>query len=512
MHPKNGVRPPPTSPFAATLPARLDPQAQHQLSRRELLAALLAMPLAACTRSGSSAPPPPPPPDLTLPRLPSVALLGDLERRTFNYFWETTDAATGMTPDRWPTPSFCSIAAVGFGLTAYVIGVERGFITRAQARARVLATVRTFHDAPQGSAATGIAGYKGFFYHFLDMKTGTRFADCELSMADTALLLAGMLHCQAYFDGADADETLIRKLVDNVYARVDWRWTQVRPPAIALSWRPETGFTPIDWKGYTEGSLIYLLALASPTFALGADAWGAWTSTYETSPVSGWVTEYGQTYLRFPPLFGHQFTQCWFDLRVTADAYMRGKGIDYFENSRRATYAQQGYAVANPEGWAGYGRDVWGITACDGPADVTRPFNGRVRRFISYAGRGMGGASTYDDGTIAPYAAGASAPFAPEIALPALGAMYERYGKAVYGQYGFYAFNRSFTFADVRLAGGKLVPGFGWVDGDYVGIEVGPLLAMIANHRGETVWKSMRLHPAVRLGLQRAGFTGGWLG
>jgi hypothetical protein len=485
------------------------PPAGHGLTRRDLLRALAAAPLAACARSVGV---PPPPPALSLPALSPDALLADVERRAFGYFWETTDPATGLTPDRWPTPSFASIAAVGFALTAYVVGVERGFVTRAQARARVLSTVRFFHDAPQGSAAAGVAGNRGFYYHFLDVKTGARFGGSELSVVDTALLLAGMLHCQAYFGGVDADEAMIRKLVDDVYARVDWRWAQARPPALALSWTPEDGFSAYDWTGYTEGSLIYLLALASPTYAPGPDAWAAWTSTYETSPVSGWVTEYGQTYLRFPPLFGHQFTQCWFDLRGVADAYMRGKGIDYFENSRRATYAQQGYAVANPEGWAGYGRDVWGITACDGPADVTKVFNGRVRRFISYGGRGMGGPAAYDDGTIAPYAAGASMPFAPEIALPAVAAMHDRFGHAVYGRYGFYAFNRSFTFSDVPLAGGRLVPGLGLVDEDYLGIEVGPLLAMLANARGEVVWRTMRQHPAVRLGLQRAGFTGGWLG
>jgi hypothetical protein len=481
------------------------PHLRILLGRRRLLEALLAVPLAACrTRT--------PPTPVDLPPLSSDALLTDLERRAFDFFWETTDPATGLTLDRWPTPSFSSIAAVGFALTGYVAGAQRGFITREQARGRVLATVRFFHDAPQGSAATGVTGYKGFFYHFLDTKTGARFGTCELSTIDTTLLLAGMLHCQAWFDGVDADEALIRRLVDDIYARVDWPWFQVRSPFVAMGWSPEQGFLAYDWKGYNEASVLYLIALGSPTHPVGADAWAAWTSTYETSPNSGWVTEYGQTYLRFPPLFGHQFTQCWVDMRGIADAYMKGKGIDYFENSRRATYAQQGYAIANPEGWAGYGRDVWGITACDGPADVTRSFNGKQRRFLGYAGRGMGGPSTYDDGTIAPYAAGSSVVFAPEIALPALAAMYERYGRAIYGRYGFYAFNQSFNFTDVRITQGRLVPGLGWVDGDYLGIELGPLLAMIANYRGELVWTSTRRHPAIKRGLSRAGFTGGWLG
>ena len=172
----------------------------------------------------------------------AAALLDDLEQRTFAFFWETTDAATGLAPDRWPTPSFCSIAAVGFALTAYPIGVARGWVTREQARERVRTTLRTFHDAPQGPAAQGTAGYKGFFYHFLDMKSGTRFDRSELSTVDSALLLAGALHCQSFFDRNDAAEGEIRALADELYARVDWRWAQVRPPSIGHGWHPETGF------------------------------------------------------------------------------------------------------------------------------------------------------------------------------------------------------------------------------------------------------------------------------
>ena len=444
-----------------------------------------------------------------LPPLDAALLLDDLEQRSFNFFWETTDPATGLAPDRWPTPSFASIAAVGFALSAYPIGVARGWITRDQARQRVLTTLRFFRDAPQGPGATGMAGYKGFFYHFLDMRSGTRFERCELSTVDTALLLAGALHCQSYFDGNDAAESQIRSLTDELYARVDWRWAQVRAPSIGHGWHPETGHIASDWKGYNESMIVYLLALASPTYAVQAAAWDAWTSTYDST---SWGADHGITYLRFPPLFGHQFTHAWVDFRGLSDAYMRARGLDYFENSRRATLAQQAYAIANPEGWRDYGRDVWGITACDGPADVGREFGGRMRRFASYAGRGMGGARTYDDGTIAPYGAGSSLPFAPDIVTSALAAMRERFGAEIYGRYGFFAFNPSFTFTDVPLLHGRLAPGVGWVDTDYLGIEVGPLLAMLANHRGELVWAAMRRNAHLRRGLQRAGFTGGWLG
>jgi hypothetical protein len=429
--------------------------------------------------------------------------------RSFNYFWETADPATGLVPDRWPTPSFASVAAVGFALSAYPIGVARGWITRDQAAQRTLVTLRFFARAPQGPAARGVAGHMGFFYHFLDMKTGTRFGQVELSTVDTALLLAGALHAQVFFDGANASETEIRQLAETLYAAVRWPWAQVRPPSIGHGWHPESGHIASDWKGYNESMLVYLLALGSPTHPVASEVWAAWTSTYDRD---SWGSEYGQTYLRFPPLFGHQFTHAWVDFRGLQDDYMRGRGLDYFENSRRATHAQRAYATVNPEAWAGYGADVWGITACDGPADVKREFGGRLRQFISYAGRGMGGAHTYDDGTIAPYGAGSSAPFAPEIVLPALATMRERYGAQILGRYGFFAFNPSFNFTDVKLTHGRIVPGLGWVDTDFLGIEVGPLLMMLANHRGEHVWKTMRGHPHLRRGLQRAGFRGGWLG
>ncbi|HEY0857159.1 MAG TPA: glucoamylase family protein [Albitalea sp.] len=477
-----------------------------RLTRRRLLALAGASALGGLSACLARAPAPAPSP--YGPSGAELALLDDLEQRAFRFFWETTDPDTGLAPDRWPTPSFSSVAAIGFALSAYPIGIERGWITREQGRARVRKTLRFLHDAPQGPQAAGVAGHRGFFYHFLDMTSGTRFERCELSTVDTALLLAGALHCASWFDTREAHEAEIRWLAEAIYRRVDWRWAQARGAAISHGWHPESGFIAWDWKGYNEAMLVYLLALGSPTHAVGPEAWDAWTSTYDQH---SWGTAYGQTHLRFPPLFGHQFTHCWVDFRGLHDAYMRRRGFDYFENSRRATYAQQAYAIANPQGWAGYGHDVWGITACDGPADVQREFGGRLRRFASYAGRGMG-TNTYDDGTIAPYGAGSSIVFAPEIVVPALAAMRERLGAHIHGRYGFFAFNQSFTFGDAKLAHGRIVPGFGWVDTDYLGIEQGPLLAMLANQRSESVWRAMRGNAHLRRGLQRAGFSGGWLG
>ena len=203
------------------------------------------------------------PPALAAVKPPLPALFDDLEKRTFDFFWETANPANGLVPDRWPNPPFASITSVGFALTAYGIGVERGYITREQARARTLATVRFFRDTPQGPDATGKAGYKGFFYHFLDMNSGARYGRVELSTVDTALLLSGMLFSQSYFDQSTADEAEIRAAVDTIAGRVDWAWAQQsHPPLVTLGWHPETGYILSDWSQYNEAMLVVLIGLA----------------------------------------------------------------------------------------------------------------------------------------------------------------------------------------------------------------------------------------------------------
>ncbi len=467
-----------------------------------LLTALLLAFGAGCDGGGSS------PSSTTAPApiSPDPFVL-DLEERTFRFFWDLPNPANGLVPDRSPTPSFASIAAVGFALTAYPIGVERGYVTRAQARERVLVTLRFFRDAPQGTRASGVTGYQGFYYHFLDMQTGRRFEQIELSTIDTALLLAGVLFCQSYFDRDDPAEAEIRALAEEIYGRANWQWAQARPPAISMGWYPETGFHSHDWRGYDEAMLVYVLALGSLTFPVEPDAWTEWTRTYDET----WGTLYGQEHLSFAPLFGHHYSHAWIDFRGIRDQYMRSRNLDYFENSRRATYAQRAYAVENPMRWRGYDASVWGLTACDGPAEVELDYAGERRRFKTYTARGVGILHTFDDGTLCPSAAAGSIPFASEIALPALLEMRRRYGQHIYSTYGFLgAFNPSFDF-DVPLQSGRRIPGFGWVAGDYLGIDQGIILAMLENHRSELIWRVMRTNPHVRRGLQRAGFTGGWL-
>ncbi|MGH7446839.1 MAG: glucoamylase family protein, partial [Longimicrobiales bacterium] len=291
---------------------------RQRVQRTILSAALAAALLPACASNRIGGPAPDP---------EASAFLDTLEQRTFDFFWTRTNTANGLTPDRWPTPSFSSIAAVGFALTAYPVGVERGYISRAQAAARVLTTLRFFWRAPHGPDAAGVSGHQGFFYHFLDMQTGHRFQTVELSTIDTSLLMAGVLFAQSWFDRQDAAEVEIRALADSLYRRIDWRWAQPRSPAVSMGWRPESGFIEAEWNGYNEAMILLVLALGSPTHPVDDDAWTAWTSTYQ------WGSFYGHEHVGFAPLFGHQYSHVWIDFRGIQDDYMRGRGIDYFENS-----------------------------------------------------------------------------------------------------------------------------------------------------------------------------------
>ena len=438
-----------------------------------------------------------------------VLTLDRLQDDTFRYFWETTDPATGLAPDRYPTASPASIAAVGFALTSYPVGVVRGLISRAQARSRTLTTLRFLLNLPMGSAAVGTAGYQGFFYHFLGMNDGLRFEewDVELSTVDTAILMAGVLFVQSYFEENNADEVEIRHLAKRLYERVNWQWSQNHYPLISLGWYPDRGFINYDWVGYNEAMLVYILALGSPTFPVEKDAWDAWTDHYEDD----WGGRDNFEHLTFAPMFGHQYTHIWIDFRDIRDEYMSEKSSDYFINSTKAAYAQRQYAIANPGRWNAYGENIWGLTASDGPGTFVRLYRGSLREFRGYSARGVAVNHSFDDGTLAPTALGGSLPFAPEIIVPALGEIYERYGEHLYAEYGFRdAFNPSFQF-DETPQSGLIVDGLGWIGTDYIGIDQGPILEMAENYRSELIWDYMKRSRYIQRGLQKAGFVGGWL-
>jgi len=425
--------------------------------------------------------------------------LEDVQKRSFLYFWELSSPENTLIPDRWPTPSFSSIAAQGFGYTAWLIGIEKGWISRDEAARRVARSFRFFLNLPQGPDAEGMAGYKGYFYHFLDMKSGQRFKNVELSSIDTGLLMAGILTCMTYFDAGNPLEEEIRQLADSLYRRVEWDWMyDTEKQALSMGWHPESGYIPAWWTGYNEAMILNIMAIASPTHPIPAKAWESWCRPYL------WADFYGQKHVNFGPLFGHQYSQMYIDFREIQDSFMLGKGIDYFENSRRATLSNRAYCISNPNGFPNYSDSIWGLTACDGPGDKAVNYNGKEIRFMGYSARGAAADYLVDDGTIAPTAAGGSIPFAPEVCIPALRAMYNTYGSLLYDRYGF---KDAFNLAWRNGSGNEN----GWFDVDYIGIDQGPFVIQIANYESEFVWNLLKRNPYIVDGLKKAGFRGGWL-
>ena len=418
-----------------------------------------------------------------------------LQADTFKYFLREWNPDNGLSPDSTRKGSPCSIAAVAFALTVYPIGVERKYISRKEAIKRTLKKLRFFHDGPEGKGTDAI-GYRGFYYHFLDMKTGRRTWDSEVSTIDTAFLLAGALTAAQYFDRETRDEREIRNLAEALYRRADWHWARNGALTVTLGWKPETGFIKYRWTGYSEALILYVLALASPTFPVPAESYRAWTRTYK------WKNLYGHEFLYAGPLFIHQLSHMWIDFRGIQDEYMRGKAIDYFENTRRAVYAQQQYAIRNPKGFKGYCEYIWGVTASDGPGPATRRINGRTVRFYDYVARGIPNGP--DDGTLAPWAILASLPFAPEIVLPSLNYFNQQFPEMT-SHYGFKC-SYNPTFSDSKRNKN------GWVSLGYYGLDQGPIVAMIENYRTGFLWRLMKLCPYMVEGLRRAEFRGGWLG
>jgi hypothetical protein len=432
--------------------------------------------------------------DATAETAPDHDTLRGLQRVSFDYFLKEANPDNGLVADRTASGSPASIAATGLALSAYPVGVARGFMSRADAIARTLATLRFFWNAPHGPQPDA-TGHKGFYYHFLDMKTGRRVWKCELSTIDTALLLAGVLAAATYFREDDEGEAEIRRLADALYRRADWRWAQNGAAMVTLGWRPERGFLPYHWQGYDEALILYILGLGSPSFALPPESYRAWLSGYR------WKKIYGREFLYAGPLFIHQLSHVWIDFRGIRDAFMREHGSDYFENSRTATYIQRDYAIRNPRRFALYGAECWGISASDGPGPLRRRIDGHERRFAGYLARGVPHGP--DDGTLSPWAVVASLPFAPDIVLPAI-AHFHALDLADDKPYGFTSsFNPTLPAPDSHKRG--------WVAPDHVGINQGPMVLMIENHRSDFLWKLMRSCPYVLEGLRRAGFEGGWL-
>ncbi len=403
---------------------------------------------------------------------PSTQQLWDtLAHKAFAFFWNETSPVTGLTRDRtcnlaWGDSAAYtvgSIAATGYMLTALVIGVERGWVDRSEAAARAVATLRSVSETTPC--------HHGFFYHFLDLHTGQRIWRSEISSIDTALLITGALTAGQYFGGEVAQRA------DVMFAGVDWQWMQGRRAGVSadapvrLGWKPETGFLRARWGPYSEGSLLYLLALGAPQYGLSGTTWDRWAP--EVALGNGDLVP-GQT----GPLFWAQMTPAYYNLEGLRDHTDR----DWWQLWANAHQANYDYCAYNPQRYPRHQEPLWGITACDQPPR-------RPGKSVGYRARSpVDGAN---DGTIAPTAALASLMFMPEIAGRSLEDLYLGYRAHAWGKYGFV---------------NAINPARNWFDTDVIGIDLGMMLLAIENHRSGLIWRLRAGHPATSTALTAAGF------
>lgn len=417
-------------------------------------------------------------------------LVTRLQRGAFSYLIDHSNPRNGLVADTSRAGSPCSIAVVGFALSCYPVGVRNGWTSREDAASRTLAALRFFTESTQ-SDQRDATGYMGFYYHFLDMQTGRRVWQCELSLVDTALLMAGILTAACYFDG-DGPEVEIRALAEALYLRVNWRWAQNGTETVTQGWKPECGFLHYGWEGYNEATILYVLGLGSPTFPFSPSSYKHWGLTYQ------WENLTGTDVLYSGPLFTHLFSHAWIDFRGIRDDFMRKKNSDYFENTKAAIAVHREYGERNPYDFKGYCRNFWGITAGDGPSGQDLRLDGRDQRFFGYMSRGVPYGP--DDGTIAPWAMLAALPFDSRAALEGTHHLLKRYPQ-VCNQDRF-----SSGFNPTLVADGQ-----GWLSEGWYGLDQGLLAMMIENHLSGLIWKNFRKSPYVRAGLEMAGFDGGWL-
>jgi hypothetical protein len=383
-------------------------------------------------------------------------LLMELEKATFQYFWDQANPENGLVKDRCTvrgndSSTVASIAATGFGLTALCIGDHLGLVSRNDARERVLTTLRCLWGK--------LPNHRGFFYHFANISTGERVWDAEVSSVDTAILLCGVISCREYFRAAE-----VQALADDILARVEWSWLSEDTTLLPHGWTPEIGFLPYRWDNYSELMMMYLLGLSSESYPLRDDTWTAWKRL---------KFEYdGLRYIgSFAPLFVHQYSQAWFDFRGKRDKY-----ADYFQNSVIATDVHRRFCIEWGKRFPSYSDDLWGITASDSP-----------KGYVIWGGPPSVGPI---DGTIVPSASAGSLPFLPGPVMRVLHTIRTRYPNA-FTKYGFVnAFN----------------PLTNWYDSDVIGIDTGITLLMAENARSGFVWKIFMKSEEARRGMDQAGF------
>ncbi|MFL6440104.1 MAG: glucoamylase family protein [Terriglobales bacterium] len=427
------------------------------LTRREMIrlgtgaaVTLLPLPLFGCSQRTFSAPKGAP------FHGTDEQLLDEIERGSFDFFWNEASPRTGQVKDRalargGDTRRMSSIAATGFGLTSLCIAEQRGYKKSDEIADRVKQTLQFIAQMPHEH---------GFFYHFIDIETGQRWGKTELSSIDSSLLLCGVLTARQHFSNQQ-----IKDLATTIYERVDWPWMLNGRKAFSMGWHPESGFLNARWEHYCELMMIYLLAIGSPTHPVAPDTWNAWTR-----PI---VKYQGIEYISGKdPLFTHQYSHAWYDFRKKRDAY-----TNYFENSVKATRAHKLFCLSLHDEFPDYSDDLWGISASD-----------YEKGYTAWGGPPRIGPI---DGSIVPCATGGSLPFLFEDCIKVLRTIRGSYGEKGWTRYSFVdAFN----------------PLDGWYDPDVLGLDLGITMLMAENHRTGFVWETFLKNPEAKSAMQKVGF------
>lgn len=388
--------------------------------------------------------------------------LEDLSRRAFLYFWEQSDPETGLTLDRarnsgvktdGRSRQVASMASTGFALTALCIAYQRAWRQPEEVQGRVRNTLRHIaYSQPHE---------RGWYYHFVDMRSGARVWKCELSTIDSAILLAGVLTAQQCFS---ADGEIVR-MAQEIYSRVDFPWMlDSATGLLRMGWKPESGMLQPLWTHYRENAILHILAIASPAHPIPVRSW----YLFRRDPVQ--FQNY--SYVGAGQLFTHQYSQAWLDLaglRDGAPFY-----LDYFQNSVTATQAHRAFCQSLRSMYPGYSENLWGVSSSDSD--------------IGYLTWGSAFSPGDFDGTVVPCAAAGSLMFTPEISLAALHEMYSGFGPYIYGRYGF-----SDAFHPLTL----------WVNPDVVGIDQGITLLSAENLRTRRVWNWFHSQPDIQRAMNR---------
>ena len=386
------------------------------------------------------------------------ALLDDMEGRGVAYFFEQSHATTGLVRDHARSVGITtnrqgSIAATGFGLSALCIAAERRYLPPILCEERVERTLAfLLEECPH---------VHGFLYHWVDIGSGQRMFNSEVSSIDTALLLCGVLHCKQYFAG----NARIVALANTFYGRIDWQWMLNGGTTLSMGWTPEDGFIHYRWDTYAELMNMYLLAIASPTHPIPAATWNA---------IDRPIIEFGgiEYISGVEPLFVHQYAHAWCDYRGLRDLH-----ANYFLNSIAATRAHQLFCLTLGREFPWMNQNLWGITAC------------QSRRGYSV----WGGPPEFGnvDGTIAPCAAAGSLPFMPAECAHVLMSIRQHYGERAWTRYGFID---------------SFQPEANWFAPDLLGIDLGVSILMAENLRSGHVWKYFMRNPEIPQAMQAVGF------